>query len=124
MTHSTNRRSARCEDVNQGSAAKAAPAQPLSFAPSAGARRPLRLRHGHIQFLGRDVSSSMILLLLAEFLILMGALYLAALPAVQGLFSTSEAVPQGSSLKAFTFAAVNMVAMLSMGLYRKDPATA
>jgi sugar transferase (PEP-CTERM system associated) len=119
MTHSTNRRSARCEDVNQGSAAKAAPAQPLSFAPSAGARRPLRLRHGHIQFLGRDVSSSMILLLLAEFLILMGALYLAALPAVQGLFSTAEAVPQGSSLKAFTFAAVNMVAMLSMGLYRK-----
>jgi sugar transferase (PEP-CTERM system associated) len=91
---------------------------PLPAAAHARRRIPLRLRHGHVQLLGRDISTPMVLLALAEFLVLMAAFHLAV----------QIRLPEGAALVGVfgepvwtlvAFAAVNFAALLSMGFYRK-----
>ena len=119
MGHFAKNEPTRRADSEQGSAGGALPG-PMALDPAfAGGRRSLRLRHGHIQFLGRDIPTPVILLALAEFLVLMGALYLAANLHLPGLYPQGAVVHEGLQFNALAFAAVNMVAMLSMGLYRK-----
>jgi len=86
----------------------------------AGLRKSLRLRHGHIEFLGRDIATPLVLLALAEFLVLMGSLYIAVQLRFPGEPTAALATVQDNLLlKMLTFAMVNLIAMLSMGLYRK-----
>ncbi len=80
-------------------------------------RRKGRLRHGHVQLLGRDVPTSLLTLALVEAVVLMAAF----LVAVQLRFPEG-AVPgfyEVLSIKLGLFVAVNLVAMLCMGLYRR-----
>lgn len=119
MGHFANNEFTRRAESDQGSAGGAVPGPPALDPAFAGGRRPLRLRHGHIQFLGRDIPTPVILLALAEFLVLMGALYLAANLHLPGLFPSVAGSHEGLHFNALAFAALNMVAMLSMGLYRK-----
>ncbi len=92
---------------------------PRSALANKGVRRQLRLRHGHVQILGRDVSTSLILLALTEFIVLMGALYLAG---SLGL-AADAAAPSGATanlnITMFVFASANLLGLLSMGLYRQ-----
>ena len=119
MGYFTDNRLTRRADLDQGATGGAAPRPPASTPAFPGMRRTLRLRHGHVQFLGRDIPTPVILLALAEFLILMGALYLAVIVWFPGTGREAAVAHGGQLSNALAFAAVNMVAMLSMGLYRK-----
>ncbi|WP_245522980.1 TIGR03013 family XrtA/PEP-CTERM system glycosyltransferase [Thioalkalivibrio sulfidiphilus] len=79
--------------------------------------RGIRLKHSHVQILGRELSTPLVVLAMAEAVIIMAAFYLA----VQFRFPQGAApvVFDGLGLKLVIFAAVNMLAMLSMGLYRR-----
>ncbi|MFO8003712.1 TIGR03013 family XrtA/PEP-CTERM system glycosyltransferase [Thioalkalivibrio sp.] len=119
MAHFANNEPTRRAESDQGPSGGVLPGPPALDPAFAGGRRPLRLRHGHIQFLGRDIPTPVILLALAEFLVLMGALALATNLRLPGLLPATAAAHEGLQFNALAFAAVNMVAMLSMGLYRK-----
>jgi len=119
MGYFTDNRLTRRADLDQGATGGAAPRPQASTPAFPGMRRTLRLRHGHVQFLGRDIPTPVILLALAEFLILMGALYLAVIVWFPGTGREAAVAHGGQLSNALAFAAVNMVAMLSMGLYRK-----
>jgi len=119
MGYFTNNRLTRRADLDQGATGGASSRPPASSPAFPGVRRTLRLRHGHVQFLGRDIPTPVILLALAEFLVLMGALYLAVIVWFPGAVREAAVAHGGLLSNALAFAAVNMVAMLSMGLYRK-----
>ncbi len=91
---------------------------PLPMAAPPRGRQSLRFRHGHLQLLGRDISSSMVLLALSEFLVLLVAFEVALRIWLSS--GIGAAAGPGEPVQAFTlFAAVNVAAMLSMGLYRR-----
>lgn len=80
-------------------------------------RRKGRLCHGHIQLLGRDVPISLVTLALTEAVVLIAAF----------LFAVQLRFPEGAvpgfyevlNVKLGLFVAVNLMAMLCMGLYRR-----
>ncbi|MDZ7803448.1 TIGR03013 family XrtA/PEP-CTERM system glycosyltransferase [Thiohalophilus sp.] len=82
-------------------------------------RRKGRLRHSHIQLLGRDVPASLLLLAIAEVVVFVLAFYFA----VQLRFPEGPASAggffEGITIKMVLFVAVNIFAMLSVGLYRR-----
>lgn len=82
-------------------------------------RRPLRVRHGHVQLLGRDVATPLVLLALAEAVVFIAAFYLALRLVFPGGIATPSALYDGLGTKLVIFVGVNMLAMLSMGLYRR-----
>jgi len=92
---------------------------PRSALANKGVRRQLRLRHGHVQILGRDVSTSLILLALTEFIVLMGALYLAGSIGLAGEGAVVSRATASLNITMFVFAAANLLGLLSMGLYRQ-----
>jgi hypothetical protein len=92
---------------------------PRSALANKGVRRQLRLRHGHVQILGRDVSTSLILLALTEFIVLMGALYLAGSLGLAGEGAVVSGATADLNITMFVFAAANLLGLLSMGLYRQ-----
>ena len=92
---------------------------PRSALANKGARRQLRLRHGHVQLLGRDVSTSLILLALIEFLVLMGALHLGGVLVLRGDAGLFSGTPAGLDTTMLVFASANLLGLLSMGLYRQ-----
>jgi len=92
---------------------------PRSALANKGVRRQLRLRHGHVQILGRDVSTSLVLLALLEFIVLMGALYLAGSVGLAAEGAAVSGATANLNITMFVFAAANLIGLLSMGLYRQ-----
>jgi sugar transferase (PEP-CTERM system associated) len=92
---------------------------PRSALANKGVRRQLRLRHGHVQLLGREVSTSLILLALVEFMVLMGALHLASSLGLASEPGAVRSAPQHLNITMLVFATANLLGLLSMGLYRQ-----
>ncbi|MCG5501102.1 TIGR03013 family XrtA/PEP-CTERM system glycosyltransferase [Ectothiorhodospira lacustris] len=86
---------------------------------TAGIKRPVRVRHGHINILGRDISTPVIFLASAEALVFGLALLAACfikLPFPPPLPAVLDII---WSLQMLAFVVLGMVGMLSMGLYRR-----
>jgi len=78
-----------------------------------------RLRHSHLRLLGREVPTSLLILAIFEALVLVAAFHLAVqIRFPDGALDVSG-FSTGLDAKVILFAAVNMVAMLCMGLYRR-----
>jgi len=92
---------------------------PRSALSNKGVRRQLRLRHGHVRILGREISTALILLALIEFIVLMGALQLAASLGLAGEWGAAKGAPAHLNVTMLVFASANMLGLLSMGLYRQ-----
>jgi len=92
---------------------------PRSALANKGVRRQLRLRHGHLQLFGRDISTSLILLALIEFVVLMGALHLAVSLGLAGEWGIVRGAPANLNVTMLVFASANLLGLLSMGLYRQ-----
>jgi sugar transferase (PEP-CTERM system associated) len=92
---------------------------PRSALANKGVRRQLRLRHGHVQLLGREVSTSLILLALVEFMVLMGALHLASSLGLASELGAVKSAPAHLNVTMLVFATANLLGLLSMGLYRQ-----
>jgi sugar transferase (PEP-CTERM system associated) len=92
---------------------------PRSALANKGVRRQLRLRHGHVQIFGREISTSLILLALIEFIVLMGALHLASSLGLAGTTDVARGVPTNLNVTMLVFASANLLGLLSMGLYRQ-----
>jgi len=92
---------------------------PRSALANKGVRMQLRLRHGHVQLLGREVSTALILLALLEFLVLMGALHLAGSIGLAGEWGVSRDAPVNLNITMLVFASANLLGLVSMGLYRQ-----
>ena len=92
---------------------------PRSALANKGVRRQLRLRHGHVQILGREISTSLILLALIEFIVLMAALHLAGSLGLAGEWGAARTAPTNLNVTMLVFAGANLLGLLSMGLYRQ-----
>ena len=92
---------------------------PQSALANKGVRRQLRLRHGHVQILGREISTSLILLALIEFIVLMGALQIAGSVGLPSDVAAARAAPAHLNMTMLVFAGANLLGLLSMGLYRQ-----
>jgi sugar transferase (PEP-CTERM system associated) len=92
---------------------------PVSDASGAESRRHLRIRHGHIQLLGRDISTPLILLAIAEALVFAAAFLAAVKIIFPGGAQSAPVFFEALPLKVTAFVGFNMLAMLSMGLYRR-----
>ncbi|HSO99952.1 MAG TPA: TIGR03013 family XrtA/PEP-CTERM system glycosyltransferase [Thioalkalivibrio sp.] len=107
------------EALNNGMSGNTVAVLPLLEDGRRRKNRGMRLRHSHIQLLGRDISTPLVLLALAEAVVLILAFYLAVqLRFPQGA-AAAPGMFDGLALKLALFASVNMLAMLSMGLYRR-----
>ncbi|WP_077277796.1 TIGR03013 family XrtA/PEP-CTERM system glycosyltransferase [Thioalkalivibrio denitrificans] len=92
---------------------------PVPGASAVESRRPLRIRHGHIQVLGRDMPTSLMTLAVLEVLVFVTAFIVAAHIVFPGGATSAPAFFEAFSIKVIAFAGLNMLAMLSMGLYRR-----
>jgi hypothetical protein len=92
---------------------------PVPGAKGAEGRRPLRIRHGHIQLFGRDISTPLILLAMAEALVFATAFFAAVQFIFPGGAQSAPAFFEALPVKVAAFVGLNMLAMLSMGLYRR-----
>lgn len=92
---------------------------PIPGARAAEARRPLRIRHGHVQFFGRDVSTPLMLLAITEALVFLAAFFAAVQMVFPGGAESSPVFFHTLELKLAAFVGLNLLAMLSMGLYRR-----
>ena len=92
---------------------------PQSALANKGVRRQLHLRHGHVQILGREISTSLILLALIEFIVLMGALHIAGSVGLPSETAAARGAPAHLNMTMLVFAGANLLGLLSMGLYRQ-----
>lgn len=124
MTQSAEKRAADEPDPAAGRASGATPGASVSVLPLAGAshqgvHRPLRLRHGHVMFLGRDLPTPLIVLAVIEALLFAAGFYLAVLLVSPAPAAAAPPLFEGLGAEFVAFTSLNMVAMLSMGLYRR-----
>jgi sugar transferase (PEP-CTERM system associated) len=92
---------------------------PLAGAADRSVHRPLRLRHGHVMFLGRDLPTPLIVLAMVEAFLFTAAFSLAVLLVSPAPVASEPALFDGLGGALLAFTGLNMVAMMSMGLYRR-----
>jgi len=125
MKHSAKTREAETPKIPEATRRDAkeagGPAEICAASPSALAnkvvRRQSRLRHGHVQILGRAFPTSLILLAVTEFIVLMGALHIAGSVELVSDTAAARGTPAHLNMTMLVFAGANLLGLLSVGLY-------